>query len=47
MIPRLYVDADLATGLRLPLDERAAHYLRNVLRRDDACAAGAGGVWRR
>jgi|SRR6185369_13416985 len=33
MTPRLYVDADLTAGLRLPLDERATHYLRNVLRR--------------
>lgn len=33
MVPRLYVTADLAAGQHLPLDERAAHYLRNVLRR--------------
>jgi len=33
MVPRLYVTADLAAGQHLSLDERAAHYLRNVLRR--------------
>lgn len=33
MIPRLYVTADLAPKARMALDERAAHYLRNVLRR--------------
>src|SRR5262249_32400282 len=33
MIPRLYVSADLAPKARMALDERAAHYLRNVLRR--------------
>jgi len=33
MIPRLYVTADLLPAARIALDERAAHYLRNVLRR--------------
>jgi len=33
MIPRLYVTAALAPNARMALDERAAHYLRNVLRR--------------
>jgi len=30
--PRLYVDAPLATGERLPLDGTQANYLRNVMR---------------
>lgn len=34
MTPRLYVAADLAADAHIPLDERAAHYLRNVLRRN-------------
>lgn len=33
MIPRLYVTADLRDDIEITLDERAAHYLRNVLRR--------------
>jgi 16S rRNA (uracil1498-N3)-methyltransferase len=33
MVPRLYVTADLLPDIRVALDERAAHYLRNVLRR--------------
>lgn len=33
MTPRLYVTADLVPQARIVLDERAAHYLRNVLRR--------------
>jgi 16S rRNA (uracil1498-N3)-methyltransferase len=33
MIPRLYVTADLAAGAVIAVDDRAAHYLRNVLRR--------------
>src|SRR5215813_2585101 len=33
MIPRLYVADDLRNGARFPADERAAHYLLNVLRR--------------
>jgi 16S rRNA (uracil1498-N3)-methyltransferase len=33
MIPRLYVAADLVPGGHMALDERSAHYLRNVLRR--------------
>jgi 16S rRNA (uracil1498-N3)-methyltransferase len=33
MIPRLYVDIDLAEGRTIAADPRAQHYLRNVLRR--------------
>jgi len=33
MIPRLYVAADLRPGLEIAADERAQHYLRNVMRR--------------
>jgi len=33
MIPRLYVADDLRKGTRFQADERAAHYLLNVLRR--------------
>lgn len=37
MIPRLYLPAELKTGAVVDADERATHYLRNVMRR----AAGA------
>lgn len=33
MIPRLYVPVELKPGLAFPAEERAAHYLRNVMRR--------------
>ncbi len=33
MIPRLYVTADLAPGVEIAAEERAQHYLRNVMRR--------------
>lgn len=33
MIPRLYVTADLAPGVEIATEERAQHYLRNVMRR--------------
>ena len=33
MIPRLHVTADLAIGAEIAADERAQHYLRNVMRR--------------
>ena len=33
MIPRLYLPVDLAVGGNAAADERAAHYLRNVMRR--------------
>ena len=34
MIPRLYVTVDLAPGRQFAAEERAAHYLRNVMRRE-------------
>ena len=34
MIPRLYIETDLATGAPAPLNDAQAHYLKNVLRRD-------------
>ncbi|MBI2255000.1 MAG: 16S rRNA (uracil(1498)-N(3))-methyltransferase [Proteobacteria bacterium] len=33
MIPRLYVTVDLKPGTRFAAEERAAHYLKNVMRR--------------
>jgi 16S rRNA (uracil1498-N3)-methyltransferase len=33
MIPRLYVTEDLRVGAEIAADERAQHYLRNVMRR--------------
>jgi 16S rRNA (uracil1498-N3)-methyltransferase len=33
MIPRLYVEQPLAAGATISADERALHYLRNVMRR--------------
>lgn len=33
MIPRLYVTLDLRVGVEIAADERAQHYLRNVMRR--------------
>jgi 16S rRNA (uracil1498-N3)-methyltransferase len=33
MIPRLYVEQPLASGATITADERAHHYLRNVMRR--------------
>lgn len=33
MIPRLYVEQSLAAGVTIAADERAHHYLRNVMRR--------------
>ncbi len=33
MIPRLYIKQSLAVGAIVPADERALHYLRNVMRR--------------
>ncbi|MGU3538542.1 16S rRNA (uracil(1498)-N(3))-methyltransferase [Methylobacterium sp. A54F] len=48
--PRLYVEADLAMGARLPLDRAQANYLLNVLRRgpDDPVLLfnGRDGEWR-
>lgn len=34
MIPRLYIDAPLASGGAAPLEAEQAHYLKNVLRRE-------------
>lgn len=34
MIPRLYVEHQLSAGVVLTADERAHHYLRNVMRRE-------------
>ena len=33
MIPRLYIEQPLAAGAIVAADERALHYLRNVMRR--------------
>ena len=33
MIPRLYVTQDLRSGAEVAADDRAQHYLRNVMRR--------------
>jgi 16S rRNA (uracil1498-N3)-methyltransferase len=33
MIPRLYIEQPLATGAMVAADDRALHYLRNVMRR--------------
>jgi 16S rRNA (uracil1498-N3)-methyltransferase len=33
MIPRLYIEQSLAAGATIATDERALHYLRNVMRR--------------
>ncbi len=45
MIPRLYVEQPLGVGAAIATDERAHHYLRNVMRRSvgDAwcCSTGA------
>ncbi|WDI32506.1 16S rRNA (uracil(1498)-N(3))-methyltransferase [Hyphococcus flavus] len=35
MIPRLYIDAPLEAGAAAPLDNAQAHYLKNVLRRNE------------
>ncbi|HEV7440054.1 MAG TPA: 16S rRNA (uracil(1498)-N(3))-methyltransferase [Methylobacterium sp.] len=48
--PRLFVEADLSTGARLPLDRAQANYLLNVLRRkpEDPVLLfnGRDGEWR-
>jgi 16S rRNA (uracil1498-N3)-methyltransferase len=38
MIPRLYVEQDLSAGAVIGADERALHYLRNVMRRSSGDA---------
>jgi 16S rRNA (uracil1498-N3)-methyltransferase len=48
--PRLYVDAPLAEGARVPLDQDQANYLRNVLRLEPGATVlvfnGREGEWR-
>jgi 16S rRNA (uracil1498-N3)-methyltransferase len=50
MIPRLYVAQNLQKGVRFQADERAAHYLLNVLRRGNGDPLllfnGSGGEYR-
>jgi len=47
---RLFVEADLAAGVEVPLGEAQAHYLRHVLRRVEGAALvlfnGRDGEWR-
>lgn len=47
---RLFVGADLAPGVEVPLDEAHVHYLRNVMRRPDGAPLllfnGRDGEWR-
>ncbi|WP_422001088.1 16S rRNA (uracil(1498)-N(3))-methyltransferase [Reyranella sp.] len=49
-LSRLHVDADLAAGLDVALDEAQAHYLRHVMRRADGAPLllfnGRDGEWR-
>jgi 16S rRNA (uracil1498-N3)-methyltransferase len=49
-IGRLFVEADLAAGGEVPLDEAQVHYLRNVMRRPDGSPLllfnGRDGEWR-
>jgi len=49
-LSRLFVAADLATGIEAPLDEAQVHYLRNVMRRRDGAPLllfnGRDGEWR-
>jgi len=48
-VSRLFVDADLATGLEAPLGEAQVHYLRHVMRRPDGAPLrlfnGRDGEW--
>ena len=48
--PRLYVDAPLATGARVPLDRDQSNYLGNVLRLSAGAPVlafnGRDGEWR-
>jgi 16S rRNA (uracil1498-N3)-methyltransferase len=47
---RLFVEADLASGIEAPLNEAQAHYLRHVVRRADGAPLllfnGRDGEWR-
>lgn len=49
-VARLFVEAGLAAGREVPLDEQQAHYLRNVMRRADGAPLllfnGRDGEWR-
>jgi len=49
-VSRLYVEADLAAGIEVPLDEAQVHYLRHVMRRADGAPLGLfngrDGEWR-
>ena len=49
-IGRLFVEADLAGGAEVPLDEAQVHYLRHVMRRPDGAPLllfnGRDGEWR-
>ena len=49
-IGRLFVEADLAAGAEVPLDEAQVHYLRHVMRRPDGAPLllfnGRDGEWR-
>ncbi len=47
---RLFIEADLASGVEAPLSEAQAHYLRHVMRREDGAPLllfnGRDGEWR-
>jgi len=49
-LSRLFVAADLAAGVEVPLDEAQVHYLRHVMRRPDGAPVllfnGRDGEWR-
>jgi 16S rRNA (uracil1498-N3)-methyltransferase len=49
-VTRLFVEADLASGIEAPLSEAQAHYLRHVMRRADGAPLllfnGRDGEWR-
>jgi 16S rRNA (uracil1498-N3)-methyltransferase len=49
-VTRLFVEADLASGIEAPLSEAQAHYLRHVMRRADGAPLllfnGHDGEWR-
>jgi 16S rRNA (uracil1498-N3)-methyltransferase len=49
-VTRLFVEADLASGVEAPLSEAQAHYLRHVMRRADGAPLllfnGRDGEWR-
>ena len=48
-VSRLFVEADLAAGIEVPLGEAQVHYLRHVMRRPDGAALrlfnGRDGEW--